>query len=145
MKITDVHEGVGRIVPGINTTKDVGINEISKQAKKFGNTVDNDGRPPVIAGSPSHKLYNMGLVESTDLSDHIVHTVDEAAYSGNIGAMEVMQFFMRSRKEGTTLYDYVKKLSDSSDAAANKLAWAIIQDYMGVKLVGDQFGGNDAD
>ena len=43
----DVKEaaGVGRIIPGINTTVDVGPNEITKQAKKFGNDVDKDGKP----------------------------------------------------------------------------------------------------
>ena len=37
--------GVGRVVPGINTTVDVGTNEIVKQAKKFGNDVNKDGFP----------------------------------------------------------------------------------------------------
>ena len=43
----DVKEaaGVGRVIPGINTTVDVGPNEITKQAKKFGNDVDKDGKP----------------------------------------------------------------------------------------------------
>ena len=37
--------GVGRVVPGINTSVDVGPNEIKKQAAKFGNAVDKDGVP----------------------------------------------------------------------------------------------------
>ena len=37
--------GVGKIVPGVNTTVDVGPNEIKKQAKKFGNDVDKNGVP----------------------------------------------------------------------------------------------------
>ena len=37
--------GVGKIVPGVNTTIDVGPDEIKKQAKKFGNAVDKDGLP----------------------------------------------------------------------------------------------------
>jgi len=37
--------GVGKIVPGINTTVDVGPDEIKKQAKKFGNDVDKNGVP----------------------------------------------------------------------------------------------------
>lgn len=40
--------GVGKIVKGVNTTPDVGPNEIKKQAKKFGFKVDKDGRPPVF-------------------------------------------------------------------------------------------------
>ena len=37
--------GVGRVVPGVNTSVDVGPNEIKKQAAKFGNAVDKDGVP----------------------------------------------------------------------------------------------------
>ena len=37
--------GVGRVVKGVNTTVDVGTNEIIKQVKKFGNDVDRDGFP----------------------------------------------------------------------------------------------------
>lgn len=42
--------GVGKIVKGVNTTVDVGVDEITKQAKKFGNKVDRDGNPPVNPG-----------------------------------------------------------------------------------------------
>lgn len=37
--------GVGRIVKGVNTTVDIGPNEIINQVKKFGNDVDRDGKP----------------------------------------------------------------------------------------------------
>jgi len=37
--------GVGRVVKGVNTTIDVGVDEIIKQVKKFGNDVDRDGLP----------------------------------------------------------------------------------------------------
>ena len=37
--------GVGKVVPGVNTSVDVGPNEIKTQAKKFGNDVDKDGVP----------------------------------------------------------------------------------------------------
>jgi hypothetical protein len=37
--------GVGRIVKGVNTTVDVGPNEIINQVKKYGNSVDRDGKP----------------------------------------------------------------------------------------------------
>ncbi len=37
--------GVGRVVKGVNTTVDVGPNEIIKQVKKFGNDVNRDGIP----------------------------------------------------------------------------------------------------
>jgi len=58
----------GRIVKGVNTTPDVGVNEIPRQAKKFGNTVDKDGRPPTLSkkvkGKSTNVLFNLGLAES---------------------------------------------------------------------------------
>jgi len=41
-------EGVGRIVKGVNTTPDVGINQTKIEAAKLGSKVDKDGRPPVL-------------------------------------------------------------------------------------------------
>jgi hypothetical protein len=38
----------GRIVKGVNTTVDVGTDEIKKQSAKFGNTVNKDGYPPFL-------------------------------------------------------------------------------------------------
>jgi len=68
MKLRELTEGVGRIVKGVNTTPDVGPDEIKKQAKKFGNSVDKDGRPPTLSkkvkGSSTNVLYNLGLAES---------------------------------------------------------------------------------
>ena len=56
----------GRIVKGVNTTADVGPNEIKTQAAKFGNKVDKDGRPPTLSkkvkGSSTNVLYNLGMV-----------------------------------------------------------------------------------
>lgn len=61
----------GRIVKGVNTTVDVGPNEIKTQAAKFGNTVDKDGRPPTInkkiKGKSTNVLYNLGLTEGYKL------------------------------------------------------------------------------
>jgi hypothetical protein len=39
--------GTGRVVKGVNTTPDVGPNEITKQAAKFKIRVNRDGYPPV--------------------------------------------------------------------------------------------------
>ena len=58
----------GRIVKGVNTTADVGVNAIKKQAAKFGNKVDKDGRPPTLSkkvkGKSTNVLFNLGLAES---------------------------------------------------------------------------------
>ena len=68
MRIEDLDEGVGRIVKGVNTTPDVGPNQTSIEAAKFGFKVDKDGRPPVIskkAKSNPNTLFNLGLAEDT--------------------------------------------------------------------------------
>lgn len=62
----------GRIVKGVNTTVDVGPNEIKTQAAKFGNSVDKDGRPPTLSkkvkGKSTNVLFNLGLAESKSYS-----------------------------------------------------------------------------
>ena len=67
MQVKDLIED-GRIVKGVNTTVDVGTNEIPKQARKFGFKVDKDGRPPTLSrkvkGKSTNVLYNLGLAES---------------------------------------------------------------------------------
>src|SRR6056300_1139074 len=67
MKLRQLTE-FGRIVKGVNTTADVGTDEIKKQAAKFGFKVDKDGRPPTLSkkvkGSKTNVLFNMGLAES---------------------------------------------------------------------------------
>lgn len=60
-------EAVGRITKQ-NQTQDVGPQEVKKQAAKFGNNVDRDGRPPTLSkktkGSKTNVLFNLGLAES---------------------------------------------------------------------------------
>ena len=71
MRIEHLDEGVGRIVKGVNTTPDVGTDEIKKQAAKFGNSVDKDGRPPTMRsaekGKSTNVLFNLGLTEGIKL------------------------------------------------------------------------------
>jgi hypothetical protein len=67
MRIHHLDEGVGRIVKGVNTTVDVGPNQTSIEASKFGNKVDKDGRPPTLSskvkGKSTNVLYNLGMVK----------------------------------------------------------------------------------
>lgn len=49
MKIYEILNEDGRIVKGVNTTDDVGVDEIKVQTAKFGNTVDRDGHPPTLS------------------------------------------------------------------------------------------------
>ncbi len=73
--LNNLNEGVGRIVKGVNTTPDVGPNEIPKQAAKFGNKVDKDGRPPTLSkkvkGKSTNVLFNLGLTESVKIDEGI--------------------------------------------------------------------------
>ncbi len=46
--------GVGRITKQ-NQTPDVGPDAVQKQAAKFGNTVDRDGKPPIIGSKKKTK------------------------------------------------------------------------------------------
>ena len=70
MRWKDILEaaGVGRITKQ-NQTADVGPNELKKQAAKFGNKVDKDGRPPTLSkkvkGSKTNVLFNLGLAEDS--------------------------------------------------------------------------------
>jgi len=67
MRLRHIFED-GRIVKGVNTTPDVDVNSISKEAAKFGFKVDKDGRPQnhpsKVKGSKTNVLYNLGLAES---------------------------------------------------------------------------------
>jgi len=70
MRFVDIKENGGRVVKGVNTTPDVGVDAIKKQAAKFGNTVDKDGRPPTLSkkvkGSKTNVLFNLGMAESVE-------------------------------------------------------------------------------
>jgi len=72
MKVSQLLE-YGRIVLGVNTTKDVSPNEIPKQARKWGFKVDKDGRPPTLSkkvkGKSTNVLFNLGLAESIQKID----------------------------------------------------------------------------
>ena len=70
MRIREITEGVGRITKQ-NQTVDVGPDEVTKQAAKFGNKVDKDGRPPTLSkrvkGKSTNVLFNLGLAEGYKL------------------------------------------------------------------------------
>ena len=70
MKVRQLYENGGLIVPGVNTTADVGPDEIKKQAAKFGLKVDKKGIPAYNMHKKAHKnsdpntLFNLGMAES---------------------------------------------------------------------------------
>lgn len=66
--------------------------------------------------------------------------VNEMEYEGNIGIMELMQFFRKAAANGDQqLIKKVKTLANLCKPEANKQAWKIIQDYTGTHLQGDEF------
>jgi hypothetical protein len=85
MKLRELFED-GRIVKGVNTTPDVGPDEIKTQAAKFGNTVDRDGRPPTLSkkvkGKSTNVAFNLGLTEGyklqleRDPNMYVLHIMD---------------------------------------------------------------------
>jgi len=68
---TCVKENTGKIVKGVNTTVDVGVNQTKIEAQKFGNTVTKDGVPPTLSkqvkGKSTNVLFNLGLSEGYKL------------------------------------------------------------------------------
>ena len=59
-------EGVGKIIKGVNTTIDVKPGETQRQAAKFGNKVDSNGRPPELnkkirKNSNANTAFNLGF------------------------------------------------------------------------------------
>lgn len=90
-------ESVGRIVKGVNTTADVGVDQTRIEASKFGNKVDKDGRPPELhskarKNSDPNTLYNLGLAEAKGKKDTIKprdpnwREMQELRRSGAMGA-----------------------------------------------------------
>jgi hypothetical protein len=60
--------------------------------------------------------------------------IEEASYDGNIGLMEVAQFYMKAKEKGDhSLIARVDRLIKENKI---KKAWTIILDYVGVKLKG---------
>ena len=75
MRIKNLLQEDGRIVKGVNTTVDVGPDEIKKQAAKFGNTVTKDGFPPTLRPNGTHPEPKYTLKEWAIISGG--HTLEE--------------------------------------------------------------------
>jgi hypothetical protein len=97
-------------------------------------------------GKVTHHTVNGKLVEvpkekpgevSVPTTGSSMKKIQEAAYTGNIGMMEVMKFHQKATPE--------QKKEFKSHMANNKHgdAWKLIQDVSGVKLVGKEFESND--
>ena len=67
MNISDLLNEDGRIVKGVNTTVDVGPDEIKTQAAKFGNTVTKDGFPPTLGSKTINTVKTESIARYTAL------------------------------------------------------------------------------
>lgn len=62
----------------------------------------------------------------------------EASYKGNLGFIELYDFLNRTKKENPELHKKVQALIARGNASQE--VWKIIQDFLGVQLVGKEFG-----
>jgi predicted chitinase len=102
----------GRIVKGVNTTVDVGPNEIKTQAAKFGNSVTKDGVPPTLSkpvkGKSTNVAFNLGLTESEieeGWKDWVAGAaLGAAALSANAGNIAIQPV-----EKGDTVYSIARQ------------------------------------
>jgi len=113
MKVWELTED-GRIVKGVNTTPDVGTNQIPIEASKFGNKVDKDGRPPTLSkkvkGKSTNVLFNLGLAESK-ISKETLNQLkmgirQEMEHTNN--PSEALKIAIDHVKEDPLYYDHMK-------------------------------------
>jgi len=62
-----------------------------------------------------------------------VQILGEVSYKGNIGFQEIAEFYLKAPDELTDKFEEVMKAGSSQEAMA------IVQDFLGVELVGDEF------
>lgn len=80
-------------------------------------------------GTPAWYKKKYGIKESVEMPLY----VQEAAYAGNIGMMELIKFYQKSTEaEKKHLQDLIKK-------GMSKEAWKLVQDKTGTQLVGKEF------
>jgi hypothetical protein len=78
----------------------------------------------VLFRSPHIKFHAHHVTHEGKTKKHI----NEAAYAGNIGAMEMFKFFEKATAQQK---DKLKELIRKKE---NKAAWQLVQDVTGVKL-----------
>ena len=71
MKVYDIINEDGKIVPGVNTTVDVKQGETERQAKKFFGC-SGKPKPLGVKGASTNQAFNLGLVESSDIHPAVV-------------------------------------------------------------------------
>ena len=147
MKFHQFKEGVGRIVKGVNTTPDVGPNQTSIEAGKFGNKVDKDGRPPTLSkkvkGSKTNVLFNLGMAEGKEQQKPIkprdpnAQTMQDLRKSGAMGAhKDKKKLAKQGYQKHKTKFDEDKEVAQPSEIFVDMDG--VLADFFGSwkKLVG---------
>ena len=120
MKIEHLDEGVGRIVKGVNTTPDVGVNQTSIEAAKFGNKVDKDGRPPTLSskvkGKSTNVLFNLGLTEDAPRYTAAEWAIMEGGHSLEDKLKPVPSISQLVKKHGVPASQILKQLEMGIEA-----------------------------
>ncbi len=133
---------VGRIVKGVNTTDDVGPNELVRQAAKFGNKVDRDGRPPELnkkarKNSTPNKLFNLGLAESTELdSDTVLEAILQSPREGihmvirktSDGKKYIFRTMLQGKPQDPKIVS--RKDAEQQIAALKRMGWTLSEEHL---------------
>lgn len=87
----------------------------------------------------AQKMYDavragMGV---NDTADADVRVGEMAAYKGNVGIMELVQFYKKATANNDT--DLIKQVKSLIAAGEDKQVWKIVQEYTGTALVGKEF------
>lgn len=123
MKVYDIINEDGKIVPGVNTTVDVKPGETERQAKKF---FGGNGKPKPLGvkGASPNQAYNLGLVEEAAVAfyENISHTAKrvrdtEKKRDVKIGSEEWFKlwFSLPYLKEGVLSEAYKMQLERADD------------------------------
>jgi len=120
MKLRELFENTGRIVKGVNTTPDVGVDQVSKEAAKFGFKVDKDGVPPTLSkkvkGKSTNVLFNLGLTESVskdELKKQLAMGV-KVEMEHTDDPKEALKIAMDHLREDPLYYDKLKFIESSN-------------------------------
>lgn len=104
--------------------------------KKYGQKTEDAAGVGIVNKQNSTCDVGPGTLRKNLKAFHLTDDILEAAYSGNIGMMELVQFFS---KADPGLVEKVKALIAEK---RNKEVWNIIQKFTNTKLVGKEFGND---
>jgi hypothetical protein len=118
------------------------LNNIIDAAEDLIAILDDDENLPEWAQSKITKAedyldgvrdYMMNLDDDEEEEDDDEDDMTETAYAGNLGFMEIAKFYQKATE------DEKKKLQELIKNKQEKQAWKMVQNKVGIKLVGKEF------